>query len=157
MSSRPDIELALDVRSYEKIVVIASQDSEFEYPETWIKPSKLSDLDDQQIGGSETLQPSPDYPLAMSVVIVDRVEVQRKTLSKIAAGGPRLIAFAVANVEHEKQARRMVTSLFPWNEVWTLYTSFGKLLVTKDAVGKPYDRNDVIDMRINHSSGHTQA
>jgi hypothetical protein len=147
VSARPDIELALDVRSYEKVIVIAAGDSTFQYPEHWIKPSKLSDLDEQQIGGSETLQPSPDYPLAMSVVVVDRVEVQRKTLAQLADGGPRLFAFAVANVDHEKQVRRMVTSLFPWNEVWTVYTSFGKLLVTKDAVGKAYDRSRVVDMR----------
>lgn len=131
MSSRPDLELALDVRSYERVVVIAGQDSTYQYPETWVQPAKLSDLKiDEE-----------------SIVVIDRVEIQRKTLGQIAEGKPRLVAFAVASVDHEKQVRRMVTSLFPWNEVWTVFTSFGKLLVTKDVRGAAYDRYDVMDMR----------
>ena len=102
-SSRPDIELALDVRSYEKVVVVAGQDSTYDYPETWVQPSRTADL---QVNGE-------------CVVIIDRVEIQRKTLAQIAQANPRLVAFAVASVDHEKQVRRMVTSLFPWNEVWT--------------------------------------
>lgn len=146
MSSRPDIELALDVRSYEKVIVITGQDSTYQYPEHWVKPSRLSDLDEMTLGGNEMYKVDPQYPLAMSVVVVDRVEIQRKTLAQLASKYPRLIAFAVANVDHEKQVRRMVTSLFPWNEVWTVYTSFGKLLVTKDAVGTAYDRDRLVDM-----------
>lgn len=147
MSARPDIELALDVRSYEKIIVIAAQDSTFQYPEHWVKPGRLSELDDMVLGGNDTYKIDPNFPLAMSVVVIDRVEVQRKTLSQLAERYPRLMAFAVANVDHEKQVRRMVTSLFPWNEVWTVFTSFGKLLVTKDAVGVAYDRSKLVDMR----------
>jgi hypothetical protein len=129
MSSRPDLELALDVRSYEKVVVIAGPDSTYQYPESWVRPTKSADI---QIDGE-------------SVIVVDRVELQRRTLIQIAEAGPRLVAFAVASVEHEKQIRRMVTSLFPWNEVWTLFTSFGKLLVTKDVTGPAYERDDVVD------------
>lgn len=139
--------MALDVRSYEKVIVIAGAESEYQYPEGWIRPAKLSDLDGQTLGGNELYKVDPNFPLAMTVVVVDRVEIQRKTLSQLAEKYPRLIAFAVANVEHEKQVRRMVTSLFPWNEVWTVYTSFGKLLVTKDAVGVAYDRSTLVDMR----------
>ena len=130
-SNRPDIELALDVRSDEKVVVIAGQDSEYQYPERWTKPTRLSELSADEL----------------SVVIVDRVEIQRRTLAQIAESRPRLVAFAVASVEHEKQVRRLVTSLFPWNEVWTVFTSFGKVLVTKDVRGAAYDRSQVIDMR----------
>lgn len=147
MSSRPDIELALDVRSYERVIVIAGQDSTYQYPEHWVKPSKLSELDGMTLGGNEMYYIDPQYPLAMTVVVVDRVEITRRTLAQLASKHPRLIAFAVANVDHEKQVRRMITSLFPWNEVWTVYTSFGKLLVTKDAVGASYDRDSVVDMR----------
>lgn len=129
MSSRPDIELALDVRSYEKIVILTGQDSSYQYPDEWVRPAKLSDLEVND----------------ECVVLVDRVELQRKTMSQIAEGRPRLVAFAVANVDHEKQVRRMITSLYPWNEVWTVFTSFGKLLITKDAKGKPYERDDVTD------------
>jgi hypothetical protein len=85
--------------------------------------------------------------MGQSVVIVDRVELQRKTLTSIALGRPRLVAFAVASIDHEKQVRRMITALFPWNEVWTVFTSFGKLLVTKDIQGEPYDRDNLVDMR----------
>jgi hypothetical protein len=139
--------MALDVRSYEKVVVIAAQDSTFQYPEHWVKPARLSDLDGLVIGGNEMYKVNPDYPLAMSVVVVDRVEIQRKTLSQLAERYPRMIAFAISSVDHEKQVRRMVTALFPWNEIWTVYSSFGKLLVTKDAVGKAYDRGKLVDMR----------
>lgn len=139
--------MALDVRSYEKVVVIAAQDSTFQYPENWVKPVRLSDLDEMTIGGNETFKVDPNYPLAMSVVVVDRVEIQRKTLSQLAERYPRLLAFAIANVDHEKQVRRMVTSLFPWHEIWTIYSSFGKLLVTKDLVGNAYDRSKLVDMR----------
>jgi hypothetical protein len=130
MSSRPDIELALDIRSYEKIVVLTGQDSSHQYPDEWIRPAKLSDLEVNE----------------ESVVVVDRVELQRKTIAQIAEGKPRLVAFAVANVDHEKQVRRMVTSLFPWNEVWTVFTSFGKLLITKDVKGLAYDRDEIVDV-----------
>ena len=127
MSSRPDLELALDVRSYERVVVIAGPESEYQYPESWIRPSRITDLEVNE----------------ESVVVVDRVEIQRKTLAQIAEGRPRLVAFAIQNVDHEKQVRRMITALFPWNEVWTMFTSFGKLLVTKDATGAAYDRSMV--------------
>lgn len=128
MSNRPDIELALDVRSDEKVIVIAGQESEYQYPEKWLKPARISDLAVDE----------------MSVVIIDRVEVQRRTLAQIAEGRPRLVAFAVASVDHEKQVRRLVTSLFPWNEVWTVFTSFGKVLVSKDLRGTAYDRSQVV-------------
>lgn len=138
MSSRPDIELALDVRSYERIVVITGPDSTFEYPENWVKPVKSADL----------------HIDAESIVVVDRVEIQRKTLQQIAEGRPRLLAFAVASIDHEKQVRRMVTSLFPWNEVWTVFTSFGKLLITKDVQGVAYDRDQMVDV---YDSGRATA
>ncbi|MBV9125623.1 MAG: hypothetical protein JO112_19920 [Planctomycetes bacterium] len=120
MSSRPDIALALDVRSYERIVVIAKPDSEYAYPEEWSRPASLSEaiVDDH------------------SVVIVDRVDVAWKSFAALAAGHPRLFAFAVNGVEQEKKVRRMITALFPWNEVWTVWTSFGKTLITKDARGE---------------------
>jgi hypothetical protein len=50
---------------------------------------------------------------------------------------------APRNVEQEKSMRRMLSALYPWSELWTVSTSFGKLLVTKDAVGPTYDRSAV--------------
>lgn len=130
MSTRPDIEIALDVRSYERVIVITGQDSTHQYPDGWIRPDKHTDLELNE----------------ESVVVVDRVELQRKTMSQIAEAKPRLVAFAVASIDHEKQVRRMITSLYPWNEVWTIFTSFGKLLITKDAKGPSYDRDEVVDV-----------
>lgn len=132
MSSRPDIELALDVRSHERVVVLASSDSEYEYPEHWIRPSRAAEL--EQIDEA-------------TVVIVDRAELQRRTLTTVAERRPRLLAVSPNGVEGEKAARRMLTSLFPWSEVWTIQTAFGRLLVTKDAVGPVYDREQLVDMR----------
>lgn len=120
MSSRPDIALALDVRSYEKVVVISKPDAVYDYPESWERPSALGEA---KVDGH-------------SVVIVDRIDLSWKSFATLARGCPRLFAFAVSGVEQEKRVRRMVTALFPWNEVWTVWTTFGKTLVTKDAQGE---------------------
>lgn len=131
-NSRPDIELALDVRSYERVVILADPQSTFAYPEHWQRPPKGPDAVPVD---SET------------VLVVDRVEIYRKTLAAVGARRPRLIAFAPADVEQEKSMRRTLRTVYPWAEVWEFHTSFGKLLVTKDAVGPAYDRDDVVDMR----------
>jgi hypothetical protein len=120
MSSRPELALALDVRSYERVVVISKPESLYDYPEGWHRPTAVSEakVDDE------------------SVVIVDRVDVSWKSFATLAAGRPRLFAFAINGVEHEKRVRRMITALYPWNEVWTIWTDFGKTLITKDARGE---------------------
>lgn len=120
MSNRPDLELALDVRSYERVVVISNPTSVYDYPDDWERPTSLSDARVD----------------AESVVLVDRTEVSWKTFASLASGGPRLFAFAVDGVEHEKRVRRMITALFPFNEVWTIWTTLGKTLITKDARGR---------------------
>lgn len=132
MSGRPDIELALDVRSYETVVVIAGQDSDYEYPDNWVKPESLNDIKREDL---------------VPVFVIDRVEIQRKTLAHLAEMHPRMVAFAIASVDHEKQVRRMITALFPWNRVWTISSAFGKLLVTDDCRGPAYDREQIVDMR----------
>lgn len=120
MASRPDISVALDLRGYEEVVVISKSDSVYDYPEGWRRSTSISD---SKIDGE-------------TVVIVDRTELSWKSFAALALGRPRLFAFAVSGVEHEKRVRRMVTALFPWNEVWTVWTSFGKTLITKDARGE---------------------
>ena len=133
MSSRPDIELALDVRSYEQIIVLSNPESVYDYPENWVRPQKGSDL--------SLIDPN-------SVVIVDRVEIARRTLALIGERCPRLVAFAPLGLEQEKSMRRMLTALYPWwSETWTLFTSFGKVLVTRDVMGRAYDRDELVDMR----------
>lgn len=120
--TRPEINLALDVRSYESVVVLSGRLEFADYPEGWLKPENLDELHVD----SET------------VVIIDRAEIQPSTLELISTGGPRLVAFAVSSIEHEKQVRRMITTFFPWSEVWTIPTTFGKMLVSKDVRGPLY-------------------
>ncbi len=131
MSSRPDIELALDVRSYERIVVVGEDLDE--YPENWSRPRSIAELlssvDEQ------------------SVVLVDRFDIKAKHLGEVCALRPRLLALAPADVPQEKSMRRLLSVLYPWAEVWTVSTSFGKLLVTSEALGLPYDRENVRDDR----------
>jgi len=129
-SNRPDIELALDVRSNERVAVLSAPDSDraHEYPDSWITIRSIEDI------GEITHE---------TVVVIDRVDVSARVLEEIGAIGPRLLALAPRGVEQEKTMRRMVSGLYPWSEVWTLSTSFGKLLVTKDAVGPVYDRPNV--------------
>ena len=131
-SNRPDIELALDVRSYECVVVLVNPEAPQGYPDSWI-----------QVQSKEGLAAVvPD-----SVVVIDRIDVLPRTLAAIGANRPRLIAMAPRGVEQEKAMRRMLVAIHPWSEVWTLSSSFGKLLVTKDAVGEAYDRDLVRDER----------
>lgn len=129
-SNRPDINLALNIRSWERVMVIANQDSAFQYPEDWIRPERLSDADVD----------------AETVVIVDRMDISREAMGTLMKGKPRLFAVAVIDIPHEKHVRLMLTSLHPWCPVWTFSTDFGKLLVTT-AGGDPYDRDAVIDQR----------
>ncbi len=132
MTNRPDIELALDVRSNESVVVLFDPDFESQYPDEWIRVRSRHDID--------SITPE-------SVVIVDRLEVSRRVLASVAARAPRLIALVPHGVDQEKSMRRTLSGLYPWSEVWTISTAFGKALVTKDAVGPTYERDDVMDMR----------
>lgn len=124
MSNRPDIALALDVRSDENVVVV-SKDLDAQYPTWWVRPQSVHET---------AVDPG-------SVVVVDRVELSRRSFAQLAAGCPRLFAFIVppGGIEYEKQVRRMVTALYPWSELWTIWTSMGKALVTKDAKGDAYE------------------
>ena len=132
---RPDtkIEEAVCLHSYEQIVVLTSQESTFKYPEEWVRPAEAIDL---ELINAET------------VVVVDRVEISKDTLLLVASKSPRLVAMSPATVDQEKLMRRMITSLFPWAEVWTIDSSFGKLLVTNGITGEAYDHDaQTADMR----------
>lgn len=131
MSSRPDVELALDVRSYERVIVLAPDDDK-KYPENWIRPSNSTEM---------------EFINEESVVIVDRVDVHWKTLERIGRDRARMVAFVPDGLEQEKSMRRMARALFPWAEVWDVHTSFGKLLVTSGVKGAIYDRDTMVDMR----------
>jgi hypothetical protein len=126
MSNRPEIELALDVRSYEKVVVV-SNDTEAEYPTSWLRPQSIADA---QVNGE-------------SVVVIDGVEVSRRSFAQLAAQSPRLFAFIVppGDIDYEKYVRRMVNALFPVNEMWKIRTDLGTALVTKDCRGEAAEWN----------------
>lgn len=130
--SRPDIELTLDVRSHENVVVFMNPDATHEYPENWLQALSFDDI---ALISEDT------------VVIVDRIDLYPKMISAIGSKRPRLFALVPKSVEQEKTMRRMLSAVYPWSEVWTLSSSFGKLLVTKDAVGEAYDRELIRDER----------
>lgn len=131
MSNRPDIELALDVRSHECVVVLVNPEAPQGYPDSWVQVQSKEGLGDI---------------VADSVVVIDRIDVFPRTLASIGAKRPRLIALAPRGVEQEKTMRRMIAAIYPWSEVWTLSSSFGKLLVT-NAGGEAYDRDLIRDER----------
>jgi len=132
MANRPDIELALDVRTYEHVVVLADPQSEYSYPEHWVRPTKGGDLD--------LIDPE-------SIVVIDRIEIFRRTVAAIGAKQPRLLAFAPVSQDQDKLMRRTIRSVYPWATFWEIQTSFGRLLVTSGVRGTPYDRDQLIDMR----------
>jgi hypothetical protein len=126
--SRPGPELALGLRSHERIAVVSDGDPG-DYDDSWVYLGH---------GDFGSYQLPED-----SLVLVDRVEPTVGLISVIGCYGPRILAMAPRNVEQEKSMRRMLSALYPWSELWTVSTSFGKLLVTKDAVGPTYDRSAV--------------
>lgn len=131
--NRPDIRTALDIRSYERIVVATVSGTAREtYPDDW-----------ERISGPEEIEEVVDEE---TVVVVDRVELARRTYVEFFRMRPRLLAVAVKSIEHEKSTRRTLSSIHPFAEVWTFSTDFGKVLVT-DAKGEPYDRDRIIDVR----------
>ena len=128
---RPSVETALDVRSYSHIdgagperIVLITGDSDKSYPDTWI-PYHIDHL-------SDALSVVDEY----SVVIIDRVNVSDGGLGLIASRGPRLVGFVPSDVSAEKMIRRTMVALFPFSELWTFPTSFGRLLVTPGIAGR---------------------
>ena len=129
---RTPIELALSVRSYERIVCLADPDHDrADYPEHWHLPRTLRDSGIDQ----------------NSVVVVDRIELSPKALGLVAGRHPRLIAFALSSVDHYKSTRRLIKLCYPFSDIWELNDiDMAKLLVT-NARGLPYDRDRIQDMR----------
>ena len=128
--TRPTIELALDIRSWERVVLFTEPTSDYEYPPGWQRPSGLYDA---HIDGE-------------TVVIFDRIDFTKKTLVSVVAKAARMIGICPIDVDHERFVRRVLTDLYPFTEVWTVSTAFGKVLMASP-VGAPYDRDKVIDER----------
>lgn len=133
MSNRPDIELALDVRSYERVILISGRDSVRQYPEAWFRPTTLAQM--LSLVGPE------------SVVLVDSAEVTRRTYGAVGERCPRLLAVVTPTEEHARSIRRAVSSLYPWSELYGIVTCVGRIAVVQHLAGRPYDRDRVIDMR----------
>lgn len=133
MSNRPDPELVLDIRSYERVVVISSRDVARAYPTSWHCPTTLLEML-SLIG--------PD-----SVVIVDGADVTRRTYANIAERAPRLLAVTVTNEEHSRSVRKGLLSVQPWCDLHSLNCSIGRLVVAHRFCGRAYDRDALIDMR----------
>lgn len=127
---RPQIELAMDVRSYERVVLLKDPTSEYEYPEHWVQARGLNDM----------------YIDAETVVVFDRTDVTQKQLVACALGEARMVAICPMDVPHEKQVRRMLSILYPWTHVHDASTSFGKVLMCSPK-GQPYDRDRITDDR----------
>lgn len=127
---RPRVELAMDVRSDERVVLFTDPSSTYDYPEHWFQPQSMHDAD---------LDP-------YVVVIFDRMEVSKKHIVSCAINEVRMIGICPIDVDHEKQIRRMLTSLYPWTQVYEASTAFGKVLMLSPK-GRPYDRNRITDDR----------
>lgn len=132
--NRPDIELVLDVRSYERVVVISRRDLPRTYPASWDRPESLSDM-------LELVVPE-------SVVVVDGAEVTRRTYASISQRGPRLLAVVVTGEEHARSIRKALVSVQPWCDLHAFNTSLGRLVVAHRFCGRAYDRDLVVDMRV---------
>jgi len=131
-SNRPNIELVLDVRSYERVVVIANRDQSRTYPAAWFRPLTLSEM---------LLLVVPE-----SVVVVDGAEPTRRTYASISQRRPRLVAVTVTGEEHARSVRKALLSVQPWCELYSLNSSLGRLVVAHGFSGRPYDRYELPDM-----------
>ena len=128
---RPNVELAMDLRSWERVVLFTDPESTYEYPEAWIRPHGMQDA---FIDGE-------------CVVLFDRVTVSAKTIVAVVSRGARMVGFCPVDVEHERFLRRALSTLYPWSEVYTASSAFGKVLMVSPGGQHPYDRNRVIDER----------
>ena len=133
MSNRPEIELVLDVRSYERIVVIASREVEKAYPTNWHRPSTLSEM--LGLLGTD------------SVVVVDGVDVSRRTYGLVSERAPRIVAVTVTSEEHARSVRKALLSVQPWCDLYSTNSSLGRLVFAHRFCGRPYERENMVDMR----------
>lgn len=124
---RPAIDLALDVRTDERVVLFTDPSSTYEYPENWVHARTLHDAN---------IDP-------YTIVVFDRMDVSKKQIIAAAVSEARMVAICPIDVDHEKYIRRMLASLYPWTEVFTTSTSFGKVLMCTPK-GQPYDRDRIL-------------
>jgi hypothetical protein len=121
---RPSIETSFDLRSDESLVVITSN-TDRQYPSKW----SVFGIDDFLLALSTI-----DH---CSSVLIDRTDIRESELIDIAARSPRLVGIVPIDVDHERSIRRMVTNTYPFSELWTIPTAFGKVLLSPGIVGRP--------------------
>lgn len=131
--SRATVDLALDVRSYERVVLMADPTSDFEYPEHWERPKTLPEV---RLDGE-------------SVLVVDCLELSYETIDAVLSQGPRLAAFILppGDLGFEKRTRSALRLLYPFARLWTVDESaLGKFLML-ESTGPAYDRTKIVDQR----------
>lgn len=136
LSSKSPIEIALDIRSYERVVAITDC-PDGERP-SWCRAEWLYPRSSMEALTMITPE---------SVVIVDGMSLTRRVVQTIGSAGPRLIAVRPVSEDHARSVRKILTSLYPWHESWTISTDSGRFIMAKGAVGHVYDRDAVLDMR----------
>lgn len=128
---RHDFADVLDIRSDDRVILISSELNRFRHPDWWEIYSSVT-----QAGVS------PD-----SAVIVDGVEMTRRTMESLLRPRPRLTAFVVTSIDHERSIRRKLEAMYPWSDMWAgggIWTVAGRVLIT-EARGIPYGRDSFVD------------
>jgi len=131
-NGRTDISIVLDIRSYERVVLI-SKNQVRQYPESWVRPNSLSEM---------LLLVSAD-----SVVIVDGTDVTRRAYGEISRRQPRIVALTARDETQARSARRLLSSVQPWCELYSVGSSLGRVVFATGFHGEAYDRERVVDTR----------
>lgn len=137
MNDTFEINSALDVRSYEKVMV-------FSHPlDVPINPGGWIDSSSPSLNVSEID--------AETVVVI--MGGWRGSLAHITQQSPRLIAFIPRDEHDVITFKREMLELYPWSESWTFNNvqlsrqQWGGVVVVKSSFGLPYDRSAVVDLR----------
>jgi hypothetical protein len=136
LSSKTSLDVALDVRSYERVVVIS--DSGRSYNPDWVYLNGMQEC-------IEAITPD-------SVVIVDAMSLTYPIIETIGWMHPRLLAFRPTSDDHARSIKKLLTAMYPWHESWVISTDVGRFIVVKGIVGQGYDRDSVVDMRVRASA-----
>lgn len=115
MLDENSVDLCLDVRSYEQVIVLDDQGSSNRpYPDHWIRSQ---DFDFSGVDNT-------------AVVIIDRISLSRAQIEKLSHCAPRLAAFIPMDVDSERRIRSSLKQIFPWGDSWTVNSKIGKMIIT---------------------------
>lgn len=126
---------ALDLRSDDVIVALHESDNQ----PAWLKfPEQERFLSFGSV--PHLLDCSPEQ--VDIIVCTYVVHMSRNLIRSLLKFQPRLLAFCPSSVDQERLFRLMMTGMYPFSEVWTVNTPFGKTLMT-NAQGQEYDSEQV--------------